>query len=111
MTQIPTRRSRLAATALTVALVGLSAVDYLKTRTPFRGEFFALTLLAGGLRAGQGLTQSLNLLVEQLPPRLARDCERAVRDGRLTLEESQSLRRFYDNELSGYTYLEGEEGG
>jgi NADH-quinone oxidoreductase subunit N len=33
--------------ALTVALVGLSAVDYLKNRTPFRGEFFALTLLAG----------------------------------------------------------------
>ncbi|MEW5960446.1 MAG: NADH-quinone oxidoreductase subunit N, partial [Chloroflexota bacterium] len=33
--------------ALTVALVGLSAVDYLKTRTPFRGEFYALTLLAG----------------------------------------------------------------
>jgi NADH-quinone oxidoreductase subunit N len=32
---------------LTVALVGLSAVDYLKTHTPFRGEFFALTLLAG----------------------------------------------------------------
>lgn len=33
--------------ALTVALVGLSAVDYLNTRTPFRGEFYALTLLAG----------------------------------------------------------------
>jgi proton-translocating NADH-quinone oxidoreductase chain N len=33
--------------ALTVALVGLSAVDYLKTHTPFRGEFYALTLLAG----------------------------------------------------------------
>ena len=33
--------------ALTVAFVGLSAVDYLKTRTPFRGEFYALTLLAG----------------------------------------------------------------
>ncbi|RPJ55359.1 MAG: NADH-quinone oxidoreductase subunit N, partial [Dehalococcoidia bacterium] len=33
--------------ALTVALVGLSAADYLKTRTPFRGEFYALTLLAG----------------------------------------------------------------
>jgi proton-translocating NADH-quinone oxidoreductase chain N len=32
---------------LTVALVGLSAVDYLKTHTPFQGEFFALTLLAG----------------------------------------------------------------
>ncbi len=33
--------------ALTVALVGLSAVDYLKSRTPFRGEFYALTLMAG----------------------------------------------------------------
>ncbi|MBN1221331.1 MAG: NADH-quinone oxidoreductase subunit N [Anaerolineae bacterium] len=32
---------------LTVALVGLSAVDYLNTHTPFRGEFYALTLLAG----------------------------------------------------------------
>jgi NADH-quinone oxidoreductase subunit N len=33
--------------ALTVALVGLSAVDYLKAHTPFRGEFYALTLFAG----------------------------------------------------------------
>jgi NADH-quinone oxidoreductase subunit N len=33
--------------ALTVGLVGLISVDYLKQRTPFRGEFFALTLLAG----------------------------------------------------------------
>lgn len=33
--------------ALTVALVGLSAVDYLNKRTPFRGEFYALTLFAG----------------------------------------------------------------
>jgi proton-translocating NADH-quinone oxidoreductase chain N len=33
--------------ALTVAIVGLSAVDYLKVHTPFRGEFYALTLLAG----------------------------------------------------------------
>ncbi len=33
--------------ALTVALVGLSAVDYIRTRTPFRGEFYALTMLAG----------------------------------------------------------------
>ena len=48
--------------------------------------------------------------VAQLPPRLARDCERAVRDGRLKLAESQTLRRFYENELDGYTYLEGEEG-
>jgi proton-translocating NADH-quinone oxidoreductase chain N len=33
--------------ALTVALVGLSAVDYINARTPFRGEFYVLTLLAG----------------------------------------------------------------
>jgi proton-translocating NADH-quinone oxidoreductase chain N len=33
--------------ALTVALVGLSSVDYLRAHTPFRGEFFGLTLLAG----------------------------------------------------------------
>jgi hypothetical protein len=39
-------------------------------------------------------------------PQLARDCERAVREGRLSLAESQALRRFYDGELSGYTYLE-----
>jgi len=32
---------------LTVALVGLSAVDYINARSPFRGEFFVLTLLAG----------------------------------------------------------------
>lgn len=32
---------------LTVALVGLSAVDYINQRTPFRGEFYTLTLLAG----------------------------------------------------------------
>lgn len=32
---------------LTVALVGLSSVEYLRQHTPFRGEFFALTLLAG----------------------------------------------------------------
>jgi arginine decarboxylase len=46
----------------------------------------------------------------QLPPRLSRNCERAVRDGRLSLAESQELRRFYESELGGYTYLEGEAG-
>jgi proton-translocating NADH-quinone oxidoreductase chain N len=33
--------------ALIVALVSLSALDYINTRTPFRGEFYALTMLAG----------------------------------------------------------------
>jgi proton-translocating NADH-quinone oxidoreductase chain N len=32
---------------LTVALVGLSAVEYVEKHTPFRGEFYALTLFAG----------------------------------------------------------------
>ncbi len=32
---------------LTVALVGLSAVEYMNSRTPFKGEFYVLTLLAG----------------------------------------------------------------
>jgi arginine decarboxylase len=41
-----------------------------------------------------------------LYPRLARDCERAVREGRLTVHESQALKRFYEAELDGYAYLE-----
>jgi len=44
--------------------------------------------------------------VAELYPALARDCERAIRDGRMTLAESQALKRFYENELDGYAYLE-----
>jgi arginine decarboxylase len=44
--------------------------------------------------------------VAELYPALARDCERAVRDNRMTLAESQSIKRFYENELNGYAYLE-----
>jgi arginine decarboxylase len=43
---------------------------------------------------------------DELYPRLARDCERAVRENRLTLPESQRLKRFYEAELQGYAYLE-----
>ncbi|MEM7031184.1 MAG: NADH-quinone oxidoreductase subunit N [Chloroflexota bacterium] len=32
---------------LTVIIVGLSSVEYIRKNTPFRGEFYALTLLAG----------------------------------------------------------------
>ncbi|MBI4694672.1 MAG: biosynthetic arginine decarboxylase [Gammaproteobacteria bacterium] len=39
-------------------------------------------------------------------PRFARDCERAVSDGRLTVAESQQLKRYYEAELNGYTYFE-----
>jgi arginine decarboxylase len=44
--------------------------------------------------------------VEELYPALARDCERAIREGRMTLAESQALKRFYEGELNGYAYLE-----
>ncbi len=44
--------------------------------------------------------------VEELYPALARDCERAIREGRMTIGESQSLKRFYEGELNGYAYLE-----
>jgi arginine decarboxylase len=47
--------------------------------------------------------------VERLVPQFARDCERAVREGRISLQEAQSLRRFYEAELVGYTYLEPSE--
>lgn len=44
--------------------------------------------------------------MDRLFPQFARDCERAAREGRMTLAESQALRRFYEWELNGYTYLE-----
>ena len=44
--------------------------------------------------------------VAALYPALSRDCERAVRDGRMTLAESQQVKRFYEGELNGYAYLE-----
>ncbi|MGH8314519.1 MAG: biosynthetic arginine decarboxylase [Steroidobacterales bacterium] len=49
--------------------------------------------------------------VERLFPQLSRDCERAVREGRMSLAESQALRRFYESELNGYTYLEPDGSG
>jgi arginine decarboxylase len=44
--------------------------------------------------------------VAELYPALSRDCERAIRDGRMTVAESQALKRFYEGELNGYAYLE-----
>jgi arginine decarboxylase len=46
---------------------------------------------------------------DELYPRFARDCERAIREGRLSLAEGQSLKRFYESELNGYTYLEPDD--
>lgn len=46
--------------------------------------------------------------VRRLYPRVSKDCERAVREGKMTLAESQALLRFYEQELNGYTYLAPE---
>jgi arginine decarboxylase len=43
---------------------------------------------------------------DELYPGIARDCERAVQEGRMTLGEAQAVKRFYENELNGYAYLE-----
>ena len=45
---------------------------------------------------------------DELQPGLARDCERAVREGRMSWTEAQAVKRFYENELDGYAYLEVE---
>jgi arginine decarboxylase len=42
---------------------------------------------------------------DELRRQLRKSIERAVRAGRLTLDESRLLRRFYEKGLSGYTYL------
>ncbi len=44
--------------------------------------------------------------VAELAPALSRDCERAIRDGRMSIAETQKLMRFYEAELDGYSYLE-----
>jgi arginine decarboxylase len=43
---------------------------------------------------------------DELIARLFRDVEQAVRAGRITLNESRQLIRFYETGLDGYTYLE-----
>lgn len=48
--------------------------------------------------------------VAELSPALMRDCERAIRAGRMSIAESQVLKRFYQQELDGYSYLETTAG-
>jgi arginine decarboxylase len=43
---------------------------------------------------------------EELTARLRKDVERAVRSGKISLNESKQLLRFYEQGLDGYTYLE-----
>ncbi|MEM1166298.1 MAG: biosynthetic arginine decarboxylase [Planctomycetota bacterium] len=44
---------------------------------------------------------------EKLFDVVERDCERAVRRGDMTIDETQTLLNFYDRGLRGYTYLGG----
>ena len=43
---------------------------------------------------------------DSLVARLRRDVEAALREGRLSYEESGALLKFYEEGLHGYTYLE-----
>jgi arginine decarboxylase len=42
---------------------------------------------------------------ERMQALLSRDCEAAIRQKRLSVEESRALLRFYESEMAGYTYL------
>jgi arginine decarboxylase len=44
---------------------------------------------------------------DELYPRIVRDTERAIQEGRMSITEAQAIKRFYENELNGYAYLEG----
>jgi arginine decarboxylase len=43
---------------------------------------------------------------DELTARMRKDVERAVRTGKISLDESRQLLRFYESGLEGYTYLE-----
>jgi arginine decarboxylase len=43
---------------------------------------------------------------EELLTQMRKDVERAVRSGKISLDESRQLLRFYESGLEGYTYLE-----
>ncbi len=42
---------------------------------------------------------------------MRKDVERAVRGGKISLDESRQLLRFYESGLEGYTYLEEPHSG
>jgi arginine decarboxylase len=68
------------------------------------GAWFIEEVVAGD--TANKVLEYMEYDVAELAPALARDCERAIREGRMTIAESQSLKRFYEGELDGYAYLE-----
>jgi arginine decarboxylase len=62
--------------------------------------------------AGDTVSEMLSYVAynkDELVTRLRRSIELALRDGRMTLEESKILLRRYEAGLAGYTYLERDE--
>ncbi len=58
---------------------------------------------------GDTVTEVLHYVqfsAEKLTDRVRKDVERAVRAGRLSVQESREFLGFYENGLAGYTYLE-----
>jgi len=58
---------------------------------------------------GDTVTEVLHYVqysAEKLMDRMRKDVERAVRAGKLSLQESREFLGFYENGLAGYTYLE-----
>ncbi len=67
-----------------------------------------------GVEAGETVTDVLRYVGydrNQLIARVRRLTEKALEEKRVTLEESRTLIRSYEQGLSGYTYLEGSEQG
>ena len=74
------------------------------------------TMPGGGYRIehvepGESVTQVLEYAGHrrnELLARMRRACEDALQAGRITLEDSREILRFYENGFPGYTYLERE---
>jgi tight adherence protein B len=83
-------------------LLGFVPVFYLRSRQRRRQRAFTeqlpdvLTLLVGALRAGQGLSQAMEMLVEQLPPPASQEFARAMRAVRLGQPIQQALLEMAD---------------
>lgn len=93
------------------ALGGYLPLLYLRSRQARRLRAFTeqlpdvLTLMVGGLRAGYGLSQTLELLVEQLPAPASAEFGRVLRAVGLGLPVQQALRDMTDRIDSDDLYL------
>jgi arginine decarboxylase len=54
----------------------------------------------------RGVLAFVQYSAEELLAKMRKDVEKAVRQGKISVEESRRLLRFYEAGLEGYTYLE-----